>query len=172
MTVKDGKQIEACPNCYRKLDEEYRKTSCLACVFFNASTCELFGTELDEPYVNSATCSFFTTDTNPEAASKAKIKKFEMSGRYEEAAKEYEKIGLNLQASEARAKSQNQPAPSNNVDELVSQLKGRGQTLTYYCVHCGESLKVGAKQEPQTTCPKCKYDLSAIDMAKLINQHM
>jgi hypothetical protein len=31
---------------------------------------------------------------------------------------------------------------------------------------------VGAKNEPLKTCPNCKYDLSAIDLTKLINQHL
>ena len=172
MTVKDGKQIEACPNCYKKLDEQYRKTSCIACVFFNSGACELFSTDLDEPYINSATCNFFTTDTNPEAAAKARIKKFEMSGRFEDVAREFEKLGMNNEAEEAKKKAKHQPAPSMDLNELIAQLTNRGQTLTYYCAHCGEPLKVGAKQEPQKTCPSCKYDLSAINLAKLISQHI
>jgi hypothetical protein len=172
MTVKEGKQIEACPTCYKKLDEEYRKTSCLACAFFNASTCELFSTDLDEPYINSATCEFFTTGTNPEAVAKARIKKFEMSGRFEDAARELEKIGMTEEAEKAKEKAKHRPASTSDLNELIAQLTQRGQTLTYYCIHCGEPLKVGAKQEALKTCPNCKYDLSAIDLAKLINQHI
>jgi hypothetical protein len=171
-TVSNGKQVEACPSCYKKLDAVYRKTSCLACVFFNSGTCEILSTELEEPYVNSSTCTFFTTDTNPETVAKARIKKFEMSGRFEEAAKEYEKIGQKDEAAEAREKAKNKPVPNYSLEELLSQLNERNQTLTYYCVHCGEALKVGAKQELQTSCPHCKYDLSAIDLTKLINQHI
>jgi hypothetical protein len=171
-TVSNGRQVEACPSCYKKLDEVYRKTSCLACVFFHSGTCELFSTELEEPYVNSSTCNFFTTETNPEAVAKARIKKFEMSGRFEEAAKEYEKIGQKEQAAEAQEKAKNKPVSNYSLEELLSQLNEHSQTLTYYCVHCGEALKVGAKQEPQTSCPHCKYDLSSIDLAKLINQHI
>jgi NAD-dependent SIR2 family protein deacetylase len=171
-TVREGKQVEACPSCYKRLDEVYRKNSCLACVFFRSGNCELFSTELEEPYVNSATCSFFTTDTKPEAVAKARIKKLEMSGRFEEVAKEYAKLGEKDKATEAEEKARNKPVPNYSLEELLSQLDEHGQTLTYYCVHCGESLKVGAKQEPQTSCPHCKYDLSAIDLKKLINQHI
>jgi rubrerythrin len=171
-TVKDGKQIEACPSCYKKYDELYRKTSCLACVFFNSGTCELFSNELDEPYVNSSKCDYFTTDTSPNAASKARVKKFELSGRFEDAAREYEKMGLTAHAEEAREKAKNQPAAPTDLNELLDVLAKRGQTITYYCVHCGETLKVGAKQETQKSCPHCKYDLSAIDLAKLISQHI
>ena len=172
ITVKDGKQVEACPTCYKKLDQEYRKNSCLACVFFNLSTCELFNNELEEPYVNSATCEFFTTNPDPETLAKVRIKKFEMSGRYEDAAKEYEKIGMPEKAEEARRIGKVAALPLTDINELVKLLAQRGQTLTYYCCHCGAPLKIGAKQEPLKTCPNCKYDLSAIDLAKLINQHL
>ncbi len=171
-TVKDGKQVEACPTCYRKLDEAYRKNSCLACVFFNVSVCELFNTELEEPYVKSASCNYFTTSADPETMAKARIKKLEMSGRFENAAKEYEKLGMTQKAQETREKAKNLPPPSNDVNELVKQLDERGEALTYYCCHCGEQLKIGAKHEPQKTCPKCNCDLTIIDLARLINQHL
>ncbi len=171
-TVKDGKQVEACPACFKKLDAEYRKNSCLACVFFHGGNCELFGTELDEPYVANIACGYFTTTTDPETVARARIKKFEMSGRFEDAAKEYEKIGKPELAEEARAKSGTAPVMPTDLDSLIQQLSQRGQTLTYFCVHCGRPLKVGAKDEPVKECPHCKYDLSAIDVAKLISQHL
>jgi hypothetical protein len=171
-TVQNGKKVEACPACYRKLDAEYRKNSCLTCVFFNVGTCELFATDLEEPYVNSVTCEFFTTDPDPAAVAKARIKKFEMNRRFDKAAVEYEKLGLTEKAKEAREKAQNTPAPSCDVNELVAQLTQKGQTLTYYCCHCGESLKVGANQEVLKICPHCKCDLGVIDLGKLISQHI
>lgn len=170
--VKDGKQVEACPTCFKKLDEEYKKNSCLACFFFNIGSCELFGTELDEPYVNSASCVYFTITSDPEIVARVRIKKFETTGRFDKAAKEYEKLGLINQAEEAREKAKDSPAPSCDVNELIRQLAERGQGLTYYCCHCGEKLKIDARQEPLKTCPNCKYDLTAIDLAKLINQHI
>jgi hypothetical protein len=171
-SVSDGKRVEVCPPCYKKLDEAYRKNSCLACVFFNVSNCELFNSELEEPYVKSATCSYFTTSKDPAAIAKARIKKFETTGRFENAAKEYEKLGLKGKAEEMRTKAEKVPPPKYNVNELVEQLSERGQALTYYCCHCGEKLKVGAKHEPLKTCPKCNCDLTVIDFAKLINQHL
>jgi hypothetical protein len=171
-TVNDGKRVEACPNCYKKLDEVYRNNSCLACVFFNEGTCELFSYELEEPYVKSASCDYFTTSVDPEVVAKARIKKHEMTGRFENAAKEYEKLGMMQKAEETRKKAKNLPPPSCDVNELVKQLDERGQSLTYYCCHCGEQLKIGSKHEPQKTCPKCNCDLTVIDLAKLINQHL
>jgi hypothetical protein len=171
-TVKDGQIIEACPTCYKTLDTEYRKNSCLACVFFHLGTCELYGTELDEPYIQNAKCDFFTTSTDEAAVSKAKIKKYEISGRFEDAAKEYEKLGMNAKAEETRKKAKEAPKQVLTLEEAVEQLNQRGQVLTYFCCHCGAPLKVGAKQEITKACPKCKYDLVAIDLAKLINQHL
>jgi hypothetical protein len=172
ITVKGGKKVEVCPPCYKKLDEEYRKNSCLACVFFNIGSCELFNTELDEPYINNATCEFFTTDSDPTKVTLARIKKLEITGRYEEAAREYEKIGMPEKAAKARKMKKISNAPLTDVNELVKLLAQRSQALTYYCCHCGASLKVGAKHEPMKTCPNCECDLTVIDLAKLINQHL
>jgi rubrerythrin len=141
-------------------------------VFFHVGNCELFGTELDEPYVNNVTCNFFTTDPDPATVAKARIKKFKLSGRYDKVAEEYEKIGDAEKAAEARSMGKVACVQPTDLDSLVQQLVERGQTLTYFCVHCGVSLKVGAKNEPQKSCPNCKYDLSAIDIAKLISQHL
>ncbi len=172
-TVKDGKQVEACPACYRTLEEEYKKNSCLACVFFNVGSCELFGTELEEPYVQNAKCTFFNTDPDdPQSIAKARIKRFEMTGRYEDAAKEYEKLGMQEKAEETRKRTKDTNVSQLSADELVEQLGKRGQMLTYFCCHCGTPLKIGAKNDIQKTCPKCHYDLTVIDMARLINQHL
>lgn len=171
-TVKDGQPVEACPACYKTLDAEYRKNSCLACVLFHSGTCELFGTELDEPYVASFKCDYFTTSTEESAVSKAKIKKYEMAGRFEDAAREYEKLDMKKEADEARRKASQTPARTLTLAEGIQQLTGRGQALTYFCCHCGAPLKVGAGNDVQKSCPKCKYDLSAIDLAKLISQHL
>ncbi len=150
ITVKDGKEVEVCPTCYKTLDAEYRKNSCLACVFFHMGNCELFGTDLDEPYMQSAKCEFFTTSTDPSVISQVKEK-------------------AEVTRKKTRDKVSSHPL---TIDELIAELTKRGQTLTYFCCHCGSPLKVGVKQEIQKTCPNCKYDLSAIDLAKLISQHL
>lgn len=147
-TVKDGKQVEVCPACYKTLDAEYRKNSCLACVFFHIGNCELYGTELDEPYVQSAKCEYFTTSTDPSVVAAVKEK-----------------------ADAARKKTKENARPLT-FEELIEEMASRGQILTYFCCHCGGPLKVSGKQEIQNTCPHCKRDLSAIDVAKLISQHL
>jgi hypothetical protein len=148
-SVKDGKEVQVCPSCYKTLDAEYRKNSCMVCVFFHRGSCELYGTELDEPYVQNIKCEFFTTSKDPAVVARAKEK-----------------------AESTRKKIKENPSRPLTIDELVEELSKRGQTLTYFCCHCGAPLKVGAKQEPQKTCPNCTYDLSAINLAKLISQHI
>ena len=55
---------------------------------------------------------------------------------------------------------------------LVKNLADKGQTLTYYCCHCGAPLKIGARApEIQKTCPRCKGDLEIINLSKFIKQH-
>jgi hypothetical protein len=148
-TVKDGKTVEACPNCYKTLDAEYRKNSCIACVFFHIGTCELYSTELDEPYLQNAKCDSFTTSKDPTVVAAAKEK------------------------AEATRKTRKEKfAKPLQLDDAIVELIKKGKTSTYYCCHCGTTLKVGGKEEVQKTCPKCSNDLSAIDMAKLICQHL
>ncbi len=148
-SVKDGKEVEVCPQCYKTLDAEYRKNSCIACVFFQVGTCGLYGTELDEPYVQSARCEYFTTSTDTAIVAEVKEK-----------------------AEASRKKIKANPSKPLTIEELVAELANRGQLLTYFCPHCGAPLKVGAKQELQQTCPHCKYDLCALDMQKLLSQHI
>jgi hypothetical protein len=148
-TVKEGKQVEVCPTCYKILDAEYRKNSCLACVFFQMGSCELFGTDLEEPYLQNLKCEFYTTSTDPQVVAAAKEK-----------------------AEKARKKVKENTKQPLTAEELVEELAKRGQTLTYFCCHCGVAIKVGANQKIQKSCPHCEYDLSIIDMAGLIKQHI
>jgi hypothetical protein len=149
-TVKDGKAVEVCPSCYKTLDAEYRKNSCYACVFFNSGTCELYGTELDEPYLQNADCESFITSKDPSIIAHAKARA--------EAARKQRKETIN--------------AKPLSLDEAIAELNKKGRTLTYYCCHCGAPLKVGGKEEDQKTCPKCSNDLSVINLGKLISQHL
>jgi hypothetical protein len=112
-------------------------------------SCEIFGTDLEEPYVQSAKCEFFTTSTDPAVVAAAKKK----------AEAERKKIKETLK----------RPL---TVEELIAELSRRGQTLTYFCCHCGAALNVGANQEVLKECPRCKYDLTIVDMAGLIRQHL
>jgi hypothetical protein len=149
-TVKAGKAVEVCPSCYKTLDAEYRKNSCYACVFFQSGACDLYGTELDEPYLQSATCEGFTTSKDPSVVAHAKER---------------------AEAARKHRREQHLAKPLS-FDEAIAELNKKGQTLTYYCCHCGVPLKVGGSVEVQKTCPKCKNDLSVIALGKLISQHL
>ena len=149
------------------------KTAAKRAPFFNFNSCELFGTELEDLCASRANCKFFTSSSDPTAIGMARIKKSEMTGRYEDAAIEYEKLGMAEKAAETRRRIKKTAPPNLNINELVRQLAARGQTLTYFCCHCGTPLEVGAKhEEVLKSCPNCKYDLAIIDLAKLINQHL
>ena len=59
-----------------------------------------------------------------------------------------------------------------DINAQIKALANKGQTITYYCCHCGEPLKIGVKAtQIQTACPKCKGDLEIINLGKLIKQH-
>jgi predicted SprT family Zn-dependent metalloprotease len=118
--------------------------------------------------VQAENCNYFSSDNE---AFLEQAKKLEAQGRHEEAALEYDKLGMTEQAEEARKKM---PA-SVSATDIKGQLKTltqKGQTLTYYCCHCGAPLKIGSKAPKiEKTCPRCKGDLEIIDLSKLIKQH-
>jgi hypothetical protein len=59
---------------------------------------------------------------------------------------------------------------SSKVNALVKLLSRKGMVFTYYCCSCGAPLKIGFNQEILKICPNCGYDLTAINLAKLISQ--
>jgi hypothetical protein len=59
---------------------------------------------------------------------------------------------------------------NSKVNALVKLLSQKGMVFTYYCCSCGAPLKIGFNQEILKICPNCGYDLTAIDLAKLISQ--
>ena len=59
----------------------------------------------------------------------ARIKKFELTGRFEEAAKEYEKLGMKEKADDARKQIKEKTFQLLSIDEGIKQLEKRGQTL-------------------------------------------
>jgi hypothetical protein len=97
----------------------------------------------------------------------------EKAGRYEDAARACEDLGMFEKAGQLRRKAKEMTVVHVDVNSLVRQLAERGQTLTYYCCHCGAPLKIGAKSvEVPKTCPHCGYSLEFVDLAKFINQHL
>jgi hypothetical protein len=174
-TVKIGREERSyCADCYWKIEKEYKgKRNCEECSYFSNEKCKKKGKPLEPVTVGYSTyfvqaekCGDFSTDKE---IALAEIKKLEAGGQYEEATAEYEKLGMTEEAEKTRKKM---PAQSIDANALVENLAKKGQTLTYYCCHCGAPLEIGAKApQIQKTCPSCKGDLQVINLGKFIKQH-
>ena len=170
----DGDERSYCADCYWKVEKEYKGLrNCEECSYFCEETCKKRGKKLDAVvvgyntyFVEAEKCGDFSTDRE---VALAEIKKLESHGKFEEAASGYDKWGM---AEEAEAARRKMPKSSVNTETLVKTLAKKGQTLTYYCPHCGTQLKIGAKttQIPKF-CTSCKGDLTLLDMGKFIEEH-
>jgi hypothetical protein len=174
----DGKQKTFCADCYAKIKEEYgKKKNCDDCTHFDKDSCELTGSKLAptsigymDYFVQAEKCAYFKEEVESEQKA---VDNLEKAGRYDEAAQMCEKLGMPERAEHLRQKQEEITALRDDLNSLIRQLVDRGQTLTYHCCHCGTPLEVGSKsEEVLKICPNCGYSLEAIDMAKLINQHM
>lgn len=173
----DGEERSYCADCYWKLDKQYKdKQTCEECAHFSDDKCKKTNEVLvpvtigfNTYYVQAEQCKHFSSDKE---AFIEEIKKLETAGKFDEAALEYEKLGMTEQAEQARKRIKPTTKLHSDVTSQVQNLVKRGKTLTYYCCHCGVSLKIGAKSPKiQKTCPNCDGDLEVIDLGKLIKQH-
>jgi DNA-binding transcriptional MerR regulator len=172
-----GKERTYCADCYWKIEKEYKsKKNCEDCSYFSKDRCKKNAQHLEPVtigyntyFVQAEKCSDFSTDK--EIALK-EIKKLEAQRQFEEAASEYEKLGMTAEAEEAKKKAKQTPEHPIDLNAQIKNLSQKGQTITYYCCHCGAPLKIGAKAPKiQETCPKCNGDLQVINLEKLIKQH-
>jgi|WetSurMetagenome_2_1015567.scaffolds.fasta_scaffold26073_3 hypothetical protein len=168
----NGEERSYCADCLWKLDKEYKqKKNCDECAHFGKEKCKKTGKTLQATtigfgiyFTEAENCRSYNTD---QQVALEEIRQLELAGRFEDVVAEYERLGMVDEASEARKKIV--PIDAN---ALLQTLSKKGQTLTYYCCHCGEPLKIGAKSaDPQTVCPKCGGDLEVINLGKLIKQH-
>jgi NAD-dependent SIR2 family protein deacetylase len=169
-----GEERSYCADCYWKVEKEYKgKKNCDECSYFGEESCKKKGKKIkpvtvgyNQYFVDAEKCGDFSTDKD---VAVAEIKKLEAQGKFEEAAAGYARWGMNEEAEAARKKI---PKLSVNAGDLVKNLAKTGQTLTYYCPHCGVQLKIGAKatQIPKF-CTTCKGDLTLLDLGKFIEQH-
>ena len=152
IVTMDGEKRTYCSDCLWTLRREYdQKKTCEGCGYFNADSCEKTSTQLvpvaigiNTYFVQAEKCKDYTTEKN-----------------------ETHKTSQNK-------KKEKEVTPSNiSADDLVKKLAEKGQTITYYCCHCGAPLKIGAKsQEIKKNCPKCSCDLEVINLSKLIKKHL
>jgi len=119
-----------------------------------------------EYYPEAEDCSDFSTDKE---VAITEIHKLEKAGKFDEAAEAYTRQGMAEEAQAARRKA---PTSTGDIEQMVKDLAKSGQTIAYYCPHCGTQLKVGAKHpQVQKFCSQCRGDLSVVDLGKFIEQH-
>jgi len=170
----NGEERTYCADCYWKVEKEYKgKKNCDECSYFTEETCKKKGRKVEcakvgytEYYPEAEGCASFSTDKE---VAMAEIHKLEKQGKFEDAADAYDRWGMTVEAQAARRKA---PATKSGIEQKIKELAKSGQTLTYYCPHCGTQLKVGAKnQTVQKFCNNCHGDLSVVDLEKLVEQH-
>jgi hypothetical protein len=146
----NGEKQTYCSDCLWSLRKEYdKKKSCEPCGYFNEESCEKTSTKL--PQVNIGLNTYFVQ------AEKCQDYTTEKTHKH--------KTGHDK-------KKEKETSANISTEELVKKLAEKGQTINYYCCHCGTQMKIGAKApEIKKTCPRCNRDLDIIDLGKLIKQH-
>ena len=169
----NGEERIYCADCFWKLEKEYKsKKNCEECSHFSKDACKKKDVPLEAVtigystyFVQAENCGWFNTDKQ---VAIDEIRKLELAGRYEDAAAEYERLGMPDESVQARKK-----IVPIDVNAQVKALVKQGKTVTFYCPHCGEQLKIGFKvAQIQKVCPKCSGDLEVVNLGKLINQHL
>jgi hypothetical protein len=142
----NGKEQMYCANCFWKVRSEYdKKKTCEDCGYFEEEKCDRTGKSLHPAKVGFNEY-FVEAETCKDFST--------------------EKKGSSKKKDKELTQTQKEAAA------LAKNLSEKGQTLTYYCCHCGAPLKISGKaSEIQKNCPRCKGDLEIIDLAKLIKQH-
>jgi len=103
---------------------------------------------------------------------KGELEYLEKVGRYEEAARIYEKLGMPEKAGEMRRKKREIVALDLNA--LIRQLGERGFTITYSCSHCGAPVSISGetKTEAIQYCSHCGSRIETIDLARFIKKYL
>ena len=167
-----------CADCYWKIEKEYKqKKVCDDCSSFSKDRCKKTNVSLEPVTIGYSTyftqadnCNYFSAD---QKAFVEEAKRLETEQRFEEAAAQYEKIGMDEKAEKMRKKAKQKGPSQLDATAKVKELAEKGKTLTYYCCYCGAPLKIGAKApQIQKNCPRCRGDLEVINLDKLISQQL
>jgi hypothetical protein len=100
-----------------------------------------------------------------------KAKNLELSGRHEEAAKEYEHLEMWGDAGRVRQTGSTHTVKNVtvNLNELLSDLKRGGLALNYKCHMCGAAIMVGAGgSDVPKFCPYCSSAVNVEAMTDLL----
>ena len=94
----------------------------------------------------------------------------EMVGRYEEAARLYEKLGMPEKAGEMRRKKRKVMVIRLDLNALIRELAERGFTVTYHCSYCGAPIRISGDTDPATIkyCSYCGSKIDVVDLAHFI----
>jgi hypothetical protein len=100
-----------------------------------------------------------------------KAKNLELSGRYEDAALEYEHLEMWEDAGRARRAGSTHTVKNVtvNLNELLSDIKRGGLALNYKCHVCGAAITIGAGGfDIPKVCPYCASAVNAEVMTDLL----
>jgi len=105
---------------------------------------------------------------------RGKLEYLEKVGRYEEAARLYEKLGMLEKAGEMRRKEREATVVHLDLNALIRELAERGFTVTYYCSHCGAPIRVSGETnvEDVKVCSHCGSRIEVIDLARFIKSKL
>ncbi|MEM3640584.1 MAG: MFS transporter [Candidatus Bathyarchaeia archaeon] len=103
---------------------------------------------------------------------KPHLEYLEKVGRYEEAARIYEELGMPEKAGEMRRKKREVVVLDLNA--LIRQLGERGFTITYHCSHCGAPVRISGETTAEAIqyCSHCGSRIETIDVANFIKKYL
>lgn len=96
------------------------------------------------------------------------------AGRFEDAAKLYEQLGMYAEAGKVRAKGSEikikKTEVSVDLNSLLREVKEGGIIVVYRCPHCGGKLQVGKDTSVESLkhCEHCGSEIEAMDLADFI----
>ena len=99
-------------------------------------------------------------------------KKYEVCGRFEDAAKIYESVEMWKEAGDVRREGNTTTVKniSVNLNELMVDLRRGGLALNYKCQNCGGTLSIDGKSASSNVsfCPYCGSKIDTETLASLI----
>jgi len=100
------------------------------------------------------------------------------AGRFEDAAKLYEELGMYKEAGKIRARGSEirikKTEVSVDLNSLLGQLKEGGIVVIYRCPHCGGKLKVGKDTNIESLkhCEHCGAEIETVDLVDFLRTAM